>query len=645
MARKLSVTAPNGKTYDIEAPDNATDDEIHAEVLRVHPEAAGMDASGDPSSDIIASMAAPDSGGTSVGPDGKMVVDIVGGHLPSPGEEGYDAYIKAGYQTDPQGNIVPKEPDQRPVSQSQGFSEGFEKPANNAADWVTTGLNKTIPSARDIATGNLDLSMLADPSALIKGALGGLSYAGAALEGNGNLQAGDAINKFGAETLGMAPSIQAARDTQQQARDRSPYQSGGLGKFAGELTGAVLLSRLPGGAFSQGAQGGALLTDTPNDALGVAKDAAIGGTVGKAGAAVLGAAGRAAAPAINDGLRTLLDAGIRVTPGQAARAGGGFGRVIGGVEDKAMSRPFVGGMITNARNQSLDDFARATINRSVEPIGAKLPDSISLETTAGARSAVRWAGDKLSDAFEQIKPRIRVQANDPAFLDDLTTVRNDLVSDMHPARIKQYDNILKGLGRFWQDGTELSGQAYKDVESRLTRNINQFARGDGDQQQLSRALESVRDALTDLAERQNPDVAATLKSLNTGWKSLTQVERAAGTSKGLPTPAGYSQAVKMSSDTVRRRGYSRGTALNQDLSDAASDILPSSIADSGTAGRIGGIRAGAVGLAQALPYLAAQKVTPLLLRQNGASPALAKLLEYGARSVPYVAPPLISQYR
>jgi len=618
MARKLSVTTPNGKTYDIEAPDDATDADIQAEVLRVHPEAAG---------DLAPST-----------------VQVEGGRLPGPNEPGYSNFISAGYQTDAHGNLLPKAPDQRPVSQSQGFAEGFEKPWNNAADWLTQGINKTIPSAREAATGNLDLSMLADPSALIKMGLAGASYAGAALEGNGNLQAGDAINKLGAP-LGMAPSVQAARDAQQQARDQSPYQSGGLGKFAGEVTGAALLSRLPGGVFSQGAQGGALLTDTPNDALGVAKDAAIGGTLGKTGSAVLSAAGRVAAPAVNDGLRTLLDAGIRVTPGQAARAGGGFGRIVGGVEDKAMSRPFVGGMITNARNQSLDDFARATINRSVEPIGAKLPDSISLETTAGARSAVRWAGDKLSAAFEEIKPRIRVQANDPAFLDDLTTVRNDIVSDMHPDRIKQYDNILKGLGRFWQDGTELSGQAYKDVESRLTRNINQFARGDGDQQQLSRALESVRDAMTDLAERQNPDVATTLKSLNTGWKSLTQVERAAGTSRSLPTPAGYSQAVKMSSDTVRRRGYSRGTALNQDLSDAASDILPSSIADSGTAGRIGGIRAGAVGLAQALPYLAAQKVTPLLLKQNGPSPALAKLLEYGARGAPYVAPPLISQGR
>jgi len=620
MARKLSVTTPNGKTYDIEAPDDATDADIQAEVLRVHPEAAG---------DLAPST-----------------VQVEGGRLPGPNEPGYSNFISAGYQTDAHGNLLPKAPDQRPVSQSQGFAEGFEKPWNNAADWLTQGINKTIPSAREAATGNLDLSMLADPSALIKMGLAGASYAGAALEGNGNLQAGDAINKLGAP-LGMAPSVQAARDTQQQSRDQSPYQSGGLGKFAGEVTGAVLLSRLPGGAFSQGAQAGALLTDTPNDTVGVAKDAAIGGTLGQAGSTLLRGISRAAAPTINQGLQTLLDAGIRVTPGQAARSTGtGIGRFLGSVEDKAMSRPFVGGMITAGRNNSLNDFARATINRAVQPIGETLPGNFDLRTTAGARDAIRWAGDRLSAEYNALSPRIRMNGNDPQFIDDLTQIQNS-VGDMVEPRQRQFQTILGGLERFWRtNGTELNGQAFRDVDTRLGENIRRFATSqDADQRQLGEALQSVRDSLYEAAMRQNPEIAGRMRDLNTGWRSLVQVERAAGTSKGLPTPAGYSQAVKMSSDTVRRRGYSRGDALNQDLSDPASDILPSAIADSGTAGRSPTLRAGAVGLAQALPYLAAQRITPALLRQNGGSPAIARLLEYGANAAPYVAPPLISQYR
>jgi hypothetical protein len=601
MARKLSVTAPNGKTYDIEAPDDATDDQIHAEVLRVHPEAASASDS-------------QDQGGVSIGPDGRLLIDIVG----------------------------QKQPEDRPISQSQGFAEGFEKPLNNAADWLTQGLNNAVATPEELATGSggilKTVGTMLNPVAMALGAIGG---------SNPQLPTGDAINKLGAETLGMAPSVQAARQTQQAALDSSPYQSGGLGKFAGEVTGAALLSRLPGGAFSQGAQAGALLTDTPNDIQGVATDAAIGGTAGRVGSAALNAVGRVAAPTINNGLRTLLDAGIRVTPGQAARSTGtAAGRFFGAVEDKAMSRPFVGGVITAGRNDSLNDFARATINRAVQPIGEELPARFDLRTTAGARNAVRWAGDRLSAEYNDLSPRIRMNGNDPQFINDLTEIQN-AAADMVEPRQRQFQTILGGLERFWRaNGTELNGQAFRDVDTRLGENIRRFATSqDADQRQLGEALQSVRDSMYEAAMRQNPEIAGRMQALNTGWRSLVQVERAAGTSKGLPTPSGYSQAVKMSSDTVRRRGYSRGGALNQDLSDAASDILPSSIADSGTAGRIGGFRAGALGLAQALPYLAAQRVSPLLLRQNGVSPGLAQLLQYGARTIPYAAPPLISQSR
>lgn len=576
MARKLSVTAPNGKTYDIEAPDNATDDEVHAEVMRLHPEAAG-------------------------GIEAPIAVDVEGGRLPAPNEDGYNDFIQAGYQTDAQGNLVAKAPDQRPVSQTQGFEEGFEKPFNNLAQWAENGLNR----------------------------LGG---------------AGDAINQFGAEYLGTAPSVEAAVQTQQAKSAASPYQGGGLGRFGGEVAGTLLASRIPGGAFVKGAQAGALLSSDPNDALGVAKDAGIGGVLGKAGSAVLSGAAKIASPVVSPYLQTLMNAGIDVTPGQVGRAmGGKLGSAIARTEDRATSAPFVGDTITSARNETLDQFARATINRAVEPIGLKLPDNVPT-----GRGAVRWAGDKLSDGYNAIAPRVRVDGSDPQFVNDLASIQAE-TSTMLPERADQFKNILKGLTRFWQNqGTVLSGDAFKEVDERLAASIRRYSTSsDADAQHLGTMLESVRDALYDTASRQNPQVAAELKGLNQGWKALTQVERASGNSKASVSPAGYSQAVKLSSDTVRRRGYSRGDALNQDLSDAASSVLPSEIADSGSGGRLGqmSLLKMLIGAAQVPPYMAAKSATPLLLRQNATSPALAQLLEYGSKAAPYVAPPLISQGR
>jgi hypothetical protein len=605
---KYSIRAPNGKTYTIDGPDGATDDQVRAEVLRQYPEAIGTEA---PRFDPMSF------------PDVKV---------PTKDDPQYQEYLKRGWQEQPTGDLLNPETGDvltpglspaeranakaaRPTSFLQGVGEGIEKPWNNAAEWVTDGLN------------NLKWT---DKAAETFGVQSGEGF-------------GDWINGLGSN-IGMAPSVDAARRNQEMARDQSQYQSSGVGKFAGEATGAALLSRLPGGPLSQGAQAGALLTDNPNDPYAVATDAVTGAVAGKVGDNVLRGAALLAAPAVSPALRTLINAGVKVTPGQVGRSiSGRIGTAIARTEDRAMSAPFVGDTITAARNSTLDDFARATINRAVNPIGLSLPENVPV-----GRAAVKWAGDKLSEAYKAISPRVRVDGNDPQFIADLTSIADE-TKTMLPERARQFNSILGGLERYWRNnGTVLSGDAFKAVDERLTSNISRYSTStDADQRQLGQMLESVRDALYETASRQNPDVAKEMRALNQGWKSLTQVERASGNSKAAVSPSGYSQAVKLSSDTVRRRGYARGDALNQDLSDAASAILPSDIADSGTAGRLAqqSTLQNLIGLAQIPGYRAAQKVTPLLLRQSATSPRLAQLLRYAALGSPYAAPALESDLR
>jgi len=436
---------------------------------------------------------------------------------------------------------------------------------------------------------------------------------------------GAAVDDLG-QVLGF-PSVESAvaeNEAWRANNTRTGFQ------LAGNIAGTLPLIRLPGGALAQGAAGGALLSDA-DSVGGVAADAAIGGIGGKVADTALRGAARLVAPQVSQGLRTLIDAGVRVTPGQVGRAmGGRLGRAIGRAEDRATSAPFLGDTVTEARNESLGDFARAAVNRALQPIGASLPADVPV-----GRQAVKWAGDKLNQGYKEIEGQIRVQG-DEAFLDDLAEIQLAM-PDMLPERASQFENILKGLGRFWEDGVTLSGKAYKDIETRLTTSINRYARSlDADQQQLGSMLESVRDALQDLAVRQNPAIGERLSQLNQGWKSLTQVERASGNSKAAISPSGYSQAVRQSSDTVRRRGYSRGEALNQDLSDAASDILPSEIADSGTAGRLNqqSLWATTLGAAQSPLYLGARRVAPLLTRDSFLSPEIAALLRQAS---PYAA--------
>jgi hypothetical protein len=54
------------------------------------------------------------------------------------------------------------------------------------------------------------------------------------------------------------------------------------------------------------------------------------------------------------------------------------------------SHPFVGDMIDSGRRESVDTFNTAAINRTLAPIGERLPEGM-----VAGRRAIRHAGDQL----------------------------------------------------------------------------------------------------------------------------------------------------------------------------------------------------------------------------------------------------------
>lgn len=485
----------------------------------------------------------------------------------------------------------------------------------------------------------------------LEGFIGGaLKPVDNAAEWLGNTSVGQAIDEFG-QSLGLPGVDQAvqANDQMRANNTRTGFQ------LAGNIAATLPLSRLPGGAFTQGAAGGALLSN--EDTLGgVAKDAALGGIIGSGVNAGLRGAAAIAAPVVSPALRTLVDAGVRVTPGQIARSyGTRFGNAAANIEDAATSLPILGTTVRNAREASQADFGRAAINRSLEPINATLPDNVT------GREAIRHAGDRLSQAYNDVTPNLTATGDDE-FVAALNGI-HEQAATMAPDRQQQFNRILGTLGRFWDGGQTISGEAFKNIETRLGQRIQRYAQStDADQRDLADALRETQQAVRDLAARQNPREAERITNINRGWASLAQVEKAAGTSRAEITPAGYSQAVKQSSATVRRRGYARGQALNQDLADAGSEVLPSRLANSGTADRVGlltlgalggraltgdGMALGALGAIGAGSVAYTQPAQALaraaLTRGQNVSPELARLLQYGAAGAPAVAPALIDQ--
>lgn len=143
-------------------------------------------------------------------------------------------------------------PESPQPSQTLGFYEGLMKPLNNAADALQWGADKI---------------GIADP-----------------------------INRFG-EAIGL-PSEQQAEANQQQyiaSREKAGETPGGIGKFAGEVTGTLPVALATENPLAGGALTGGLLTDKESPA-GILTDIALGGIGGKLGDLAVSGLSQAAKP-------------------------------------------------------------------------------------------------------------------------------------------------------------------------------------------------------------------------------------------------------------------------------------------------------------------------------------------------------------
>lgn len=275
---KYSIQAPNGKTYQVDGPEGATDEQVQAEVMRQFPEVAGAA----PAAPMHSYMAKGKNDKPDVpfqAPEGATDEDLQKAAAKATGDKDY---LRASIIH--QGETPP---DTRPTSFVQGVGEGALNVFNHAAEWADSGLN----------------------------ALGGL---------------GDKVNQWGAEHLGTAPSVAAAEADQQRRFAERPVQASGLGKFAGTIAGTLPLSRLPGGVVTQGIAAGALLSDQKT-VTGVGTDAALGGAGGYVGGKVVapligkavGKAAGLAAPYLKEGVskvRGFMGYGGEEAAAQAAPA-------------------------------------------------------------------------------------------------------------------------------------------------------------------------------------------------------------------------------------------------------------------------------------------------------------------------------------
>lgn len=510
-----------------------------------------------------------------------------------------------------------------------------------------------LQGASDLVTGGAQMLVNALPESVVDAV-------------NTGVQAINDIPVVGdvARAAGIRPATatqlneQIAADEQayQEARRATGQEGMDWWRLGGNVAGAApLLAAAPGaaatgwGRVGVGALQGALMGGLQPIYEGpVAENTlyqmATGGVAGGAAAGVGNALSRLVSPraSTNPQIQTLMDEGITPTPGQIM---GGTARTV---EDKAMSVPILGDAIRSARNRGVEQLNRAALNRAVEPIGRTV--------SATGREGMKQVDDIISQAYDDIMPRLTFQA-DNRFAQELSNLQQ-MVQALPEERISQFDRIIrdKVIGRLSNRGVA-DGQNFKAMESELGRLATGLMRAaDIDQRELGLAIRELQSSLRNTLQRSNPQVAQELGRINQAYALMTRLQTAtggAGATDGVFTAAQLSSAVRAGDRSMRKGAFARGDALMQDLSDAAKGVMPGTVPDSGTAGRLflGGATslaspqaAAGLGLAS-LPYLpGANRLMALALaRRPDAAPRIAEAISQGFIPAPFMAGPLANQ--
>ena len=280
-------------------------------------------------------------------------------------------------------------------------------------------------------------------------------------------------------------------------------------------------------------------------------------------------------PTVDPGVRALMAEGITPTTGQIL--GGGAKRF----EEGLTSIPVIGDFIKSAQNRAVEQLNTAAFNRALRPIGQRLPAN-----TTG-REAVQFVSDSLDDAYNSLLPRMTVQA-DPVFGAEIGNLRQMVQQGaIDPNAVRAFDRFLDtNVVNKFQGQQAITGQTLKQIQSDLRERINLLnASTDADQRLMGQALQEVQDQFRQLVIRSNPQNAAELRAIDTGYANFKRVQRAAGLTsaeEGIFSPAQLQSAVRAMDRSKDKSQFATGQALMQDLSETGKTVLGNKLPDSGT---------------------------------------------------------------
>ncbi|WP_397586805.1 hypothetical protein [Sphingobium fuliginis] len=493
----------------------------------------------------------------------------------------------------------------RPVEEIRNYlrSKGVDDSQTQGLDAATQFIREN-PSERgkpyrgDVS---VDLMRTANPNAF--GALSASpvgSYFGGAFNGATAGLSDEVVGGMSALTGGDYTQSRDAFNARKNLLNEANPTAGMLGN----ITGGAMALAAPGAALSRLGIGGAAEASTfaprllAEDALygGLygagenndnrlwggftgALEGAAGGAAGRGAFRGLGMAFRGARGATSDAARYLREQGVPLTPGQAA------GGRLKTREDRLSGFQGIGDRIGELRRQGLEGFNAAGFRQNLEPIGEQIPPGLlgeeAVEATRGA----------VGRGYDAALGGRTFDANDPQFVTDLGRSLSDARGLPAIGDQAEY-SIQRSIEPFISPNGTMSGRGMQQASQELTRRGTRFGNSqDAVGPDAANTLSDALAAIEGLVERQSPGTIDAFRAANGAYRGGRVLEDAVGAARntglGLFTPAQLTNAAYAN---ARRFGGRQSTTDRPffELSRAGQQVLPSTIPDSGTAGRASG---------------------------------------------------------
>lgn len=336
----------------------------------------------------------------------------------------------------------------------------------------------------------------------------------------------------------------------------------GAGSFVGTVAGTAPILVATKNPWVAGAASGLLSTDSPLDPVGAAIDTASGAIFGKAGASATKFLGDTLNPLVKPAVQRLMDAGVKLTPGQIT---GGFWRML---ENSGKYVPFLGDAVSAAQDKALTGFNNATYNQVLENIGTKLPAGIT------GHEAQVFTQKAIGDRYKALLPSLQVQKDVGYVGDRLRLAKTLAQSGLPDDAIKAFNRVMYNVDRRFSRAGGMTGRTMQEIDTDLGQEYADHAGSQAPADlKLSRLYKQAQTDLREMVYRNNPSQEGPLKAVRAAFREFVPIELAGG--KGTTDELGRFQpgqlktAVAQNDNLIRNRATAQGRAPGEALANDA----------------------------------------------------------------------------